>query len=331
MTELALETNLTDQQREYLQMVQNSAGALLETINSILDFSKIEAGKMELETIDFTLWETVTGALKPLAIMARNKRVELLYDEEVGVPERIRGDPGRLRQALINLVGNAVKFTDEGTVKLTVSRVESGEPGVRLRFEVVDTGIGVPKDKLGDIFESFQQVDGSMSRRFGGTGLGLAITSGLVGLMNGELVARSEEGVGSTFSFSALFGEADEERLPSPPDRLARGTAHPHGGRSRVEPRDPLGLREADGHGGHRGWLGRRRPAGPRRAAYRARQADTDRAPRLPQCPRWTASSWPSACAPIPATRIWSWSRSPPRVGRATGRAASGWGSHPIC
>jgi len=208
MTELTLDTVLTDQQREYLQMVQASAGSLLDVINSILDFSKIEAGKMELEQIDFTLWETVTGALKPLALSGRHKGIELLYDEGPNVPERLRGDPGRLRQALTNLVGNAVKFTEEGTVRLTVHRAESTDTEIRLRFTVTDTGIGIPPDKLEHIFGSFNQVDGSMSRRFGGTGLGLAITSGIVSMMGGRITVESQERAGSTFSFEADFTEA---------------------------------------------------------------------------------------------------------------------------
>ena len=217
MTELALETDLSDLQREYLQMVRQSAEALLETINSILDFSKIEAGKMELEAIDFTLWETVTGALKPLALTARKKMVELLYDEGPEVPERLRGDPGRLRRALINLVGNAVKFTPAGSVRLTITRLDTGSDELRLRFEVKDTGIGIPADKLRHVFRSFNQVDGGMSRRFGGTGLGLAISAGIVGMMNGELEVESEEGEGATFHFTARFGEADDRTRPQRP------------------------------------------------------------------------------------------------------------------
>jgi two-component system sensor histidine kinase/response regulator len=217
MTELTLDTNLTDQQREYLLMVQASAGALLDVINSILDFSKIEAGKMELEQIDFTLWETVTGALKPLALTARNKDVELLYDEGLDVPERLRGDPGRLRQALINLSGNAVKFTESGFVRLSVHRVESDGPGIQLRFAVTDSGLGIPSEKVEHIFGSFNQVDGSMSRRFGGTGLGLAITSGIVQMMGGQIEVESEVGKGSTFSFLANFEPAKEATRATTP------------------------------------------------------------------------------------------------------------------
>lgn len=224
MTELTLDTDLTDQQREYLQMVHTSAGSLLHVINSILDFSKIEAGKMELEQIDFTLWETLTGAIKPLDLTGRNKGVELLYDEGPNVPERLRGDPGRLRQALTNLVSNAVKFTEQGFVKLTVHRVDSQDSSIRLRFAVTDTGIGIPDDKLEHIFGSFNQVDGSMSRRFGGTGLGLAITSGIVNMMGGQIVVESEEGKGSIFSFVSDFSAATQPvHTTAPPARDLTG------------------------------------------------------------------------------------------------------------
>ena len=209
MTELTLDTTLSGQQREYLQIVHNSARALLETINGVLDFSKIEAGKLELEAIDFTLWESVTGALKPLSLAAHEKGVALLYDEDADVPERLHGDPGRLRQAIINLVGNAVKFTAEGSVRLSVSVAGSDGDEIMLRFAVHDTGIGIPADKLDNIFESFAQVDGSMTRRFGGTGLGLPITAGLVELMGGKLTVDSEPGRGSVFTFVARFGRED--------------------------------------------------------------------------------------------------------------------------
>jgi PAS domain S-box-containing protein len=218
MTELALDTELSDQQREYLQMVQSSALALLDVINSVLDFSKIEAGKLQIEAIDFTLRETLTGALKPLGIVANKKGLELLYDEGPGIPERMRGDPGRLRQVLVNLVGNAVKFTERGEISVTIERVRDVEDGIELRFEVRDTGIGIPADKLDYVFESFHQADGSMSRRFGGTGLGLSIASGIVEVMGGEILVESTEGVGSTFHFSVPFGHAQQAvRAPTLP------------------------------------------------------------------------------------------------------------------
>jgi len=210
MTELALDTPLTDQQREYLQMVQGSALALLDVINSVLDFSKIEAGKLQIEAIDFTLRETLTGALKPQALVAQRKGVELLYDEGPDMPERLRGDPGRLRQVLVNLVGNAVKFTERGEVRLTVEKVEDLADGLTVRFEVSDTGIGIPADKLDSIFDAFTQADGSTSRRFGGTGLGLSIASGLVEMMGGKIDVESREGAGSTFSFTVPFGHAHQ-------------------------------------------------------------------------------------------------------------------------
>jgi CheY-like chemotaxis protein len=210
MTELTLDTELSDQQREYLQSVQTSGRALLDVINEVLDFSKVDAGRVELEEVEFTLWETATGALKPLAVSAHTKGVEVLYDEGPDVPERVRGDPGRLRQSLINLVGNAVKFTDEGTVQLTVRHVSSSDDVVRVRFEVRDTGIGIPADKLEHVFGSFNQVDSSVSRRFGGTGLGLSITSRIVQMMGGEIEVESELGTGSTFSFEANFKPATE-------------------------------------------------------------------------------------------------------------------------
>ena len=214
MTELALDTPLTDQQREYLQMVQGSALALLDVINSVLDFSKIEAGKLQIEAIDFTLRDTLTGALKPQALVANRKGVELLYDEGTGIPERLRGDPGRLRQVLVNLVGNAVKFTDKGEVRLGVEKVEDRDDGLTIRFEVSDSGIGIPANKLDYIFEAFTQADGSTSRRFGGTGLGLSIASGIVDMMGGRIQVESREGEGSTFHFTVPFEHGQQAARP---------------------------------------------------------------------------------------------------------------------
>jgi PAS domain S-box-containing protein len=224
MTELALETDLTRQQREYLEMVQGSALALLDVINSVLDLSKIEAGKLQIEEIDFTLRDTVTGALKPLAITANKKNVELLYDEGLGIPERLRGDPGRLRQVLVNLVGNAVKFTEDGEVRVSLRKLRDLDDGVELGFEVSDTGIGVPADKLDHIFESFSQADGSTTRRFGGTGLGLSIASGIVQSMGGTIEVESEEGAGSTFRFNARCGLSHQPaRAPTLPTSKIQG------------------------------------------------------------------------------------------------------------
>jgi len=224
MTELALDTDLTKQQREYLEMVQGSALALLDVINSVLDFSKIEAGKLQIEEIDFTLRDTLTGALKPLALTANEKGLELLYDEGPGIPERLRGDPGRLRQVLVNLVGNAVKFTSEGEVRVSMHKVRDLDGAVELAFEVSDTGIGIPEDKLDYIFESFSQADGSTNRRFGGTGLGLSIASGIVRMMGGQIEVTSKEDVGSTFAFKGTFQLSQQPaRSPMLPSSEIRG------------------------------------------------------------------------------------------------------------
>jgi len=202
MTDLALETELTPEQREYLAMVKSSADSLLVIINDILDFSKIEAGKMALEAIDFNLPQTLRDALRPLAVKAGQKGLELVIDIAPEVPVAVVGDPSRLRQILINLVGNAIKFTHLGDIVVrVVARPAEGGQSL-LHFAVEDTGIGIPGAKQGAIFDAFSQADTSITRRFGGTGLGLAICKRLVDLMDGQIWLDSEEGVGSTFHFS---------------------------------------------------------------------------------------------------------------------------------
>jgi two-component system sensor histidine kinase/response regulator len=208
MTGLALQTRLTDEQRDYLGTVKSSGEALLDLINDILDFSKIEAKHLDLEHTPFDLRETVGDACKVLALRAGEKGVELALDIETDVPERVLGDAGRLRQVLLNVIGNAVKFTNEGEVVLTVSLDRSTSDEVRLTFTVRDTGIGIPEDKLAHIFQAFTQADSSTTRRFGGTGLGLAIAERLVELMGGRIWAESVVGKGSTFHFTAAFGRA---------------------------------------------------------------------------------------------------------------------------
>jgi two-component system sensor histidine kinase/response regulator len=217
MTRLALATDLTPLQREYLEVVDQSAEALLAVINDVLDFSKIEAGKLEIDPVEFALRDALGDALRTLAPRAQAKGLELACDVAASVPDEIVGDPGRLRQVVLNLAGNAVKFTDRGEVVVSVGLVEARPGAVRLHFAVSDTGIGIPPEKLGRIFAPFEQADGSTTRKYGGTGLGLTISARLVALMGGRLRAESEPGVGSTFAFSAAFG------LPaSPRPRPAR-------------------------------------------------------------------------------------------------------------
>jgi len=205
MTELALETDLTDEQEDYLSTVKSSAHSLLTLINDILDFSKIEAGKLDLDEGVFGLRENIDSAMKVLAVRAHSKGLELICDITSDVPELLVGDAGRLCQVIINLVGNAIKFTDAGEVVLRI-RMESestGEAGIA--FEVCDTGIGITPVQQEKIFQAFEQADASTTRKYGGTGLGLSISSRLVRLMGGQLWVKSEIGNGSTFGFSARF------------------------------------------------------------------------------------------------------------------------------
>jgi PAS domain S-box-containing protein len=205
MTELALDTRLTADQRGYLTAVKNSADALLALINDILDFSKIEARKLDLDTIQFDLRDTLENALKMLALRAQEKGLELACHIRPDVPDALLGDPGRLRQIVFNLVGNAIKFTERGEVVLLAEVQTCSDDQVELRFAVTDTGIGIPPEKRQVIFDAFEQADRSMTRKYGGTGLGLAISSQLVKLMGGRLWLESRDGQGSTFCFTAPF------------------------------------------------------------------------------------------------------------------------------
>jgi PAS domain S-box-containing protein len=244
MTELALDTDLTEEQRDYLETVKSSADALLAVINDILDFSKIEAGMLDLERTDFPLRDSLGDTLKTLAQRAHHKGLELACHIAPEVPDPLVGDPHRLRQIVVNLVGNALKFTEQGEVVVEVSKIESTDDTdksalsvssvssvdsmpprstVCLHFEVHDTGIGIPADKQQVIFHAFEQVDSSTTRRYGGTGLGLAIASRLVGMMGGRMWVESELGRGSTFHFNVRFdvrqGPAAPQ-LPRPPRDL---------------------------------------------------------------------------------------------------------------
>jgi two-component system, sensor histidine kinase and response regulator len=206
MTELTLTTDLSRVQRENLSLVKSSADALLSVINDILDFSKIEAGKFSLDSRPFSLRSTLAETLKSVSLKAHEKGIELAYEVDPDTPEQVAGDPGRLRQIILNLVGNAVKFTEKGEVVLTVQRESQDADQVILQFSVRDTGIGIAPGDLSRIFEPFEQADNSATRHFGGTGLGLTISSRLVGMMQGRLWAQSEAGKGSTFYFTAKFG-----------------------------------------------------------------------------------------------------------------------------
>ena len=221
MTELALETELAPEQREYIQMVKSSADALLTVINDILDFSKIEAGRMDLNEAEFNLPRGIAEMVKALALRAHQKGLELVCDVRPNVPETVICDAVRLRQVLLNLAGNAVKFTAVGEVVIR-AELESEGPGdeVVLHFSVSDTGIGIPEEQRQRIFDAFVQADGSITRNYGGTGLGLAISSQLVGLMGGTIQVESEIGRGSTFHFTARFRRAADggESAPALPE-----------------------------------------------------------------------------------------------------------------
>ena len=218
MTELALDTDLTAQQREYLATVRSSADSLLAILNDILDFSKIESRKLELEAVPFSPRASIANALKPLAVRAYQKGLELICDIDPHVPAGVVGDLTRIQQVLTNLVGNALKFTERGHILVTVREDARTESSTKLHFSVTDTGIGIPPEQHHAIFEAFRQADGSTTRRFGGTGLGLTISATLAQLMGGRLWVESEPGAGSTFHFTVALDvtNAPEARRADP-------------------------------------------------------------------------------------------------------------------
>jgi PAS domain S-box-containing protein len=227
MTRLALDTTLTDEQRDYLRAAYMSGESLLNLINDILDFSKIEAGKMELESIEFNLRTLMAETMRTLAVRAQEKGLELVHSVDNDVPAVLTGDPGRLRQVLVNLVGNATKFTTSGEVVVRVQAQEMTTDHVNLLISVRDTGIGIAPDQVDQIFRPFEQGDASTSRRFGGTGLGLAVCYQLVGLMHGRIWVESKLGVGSTFLFTGRFERGEQPGRPRAFERLSHLAAMP--------------------------------------------------------------------------------------------------------
>lgn len=215
MTQLLLDTELTVEQRDLLMSMMSSAEALLQIINDVLDFSKIEAGRLELDPIDFRLRFALGEVLNALAVPAGLKRLELACNVASNVPDTLIGDLGRLRQIVVNLVGNAIKFTTSGEVVVSVDVEELAANEVVLRFTVRDTGIGIRQDKMAQIFRPFEQADGTMTRRFGGTGLGLSISSKLVELMQGRIWVESQPGIGTKFFFTARFHHRKATPLPT--------------------------------------------------------------------------------------------------------------------
>ncbi len=225
MTELVLDTNLSEEQREHLLIVKSSSEALLTVLNDILDFSKIEAGKLQIESISFNLLRTIDDTLRTLALRAHDKGLELVSDIAPDTPKFVIGDPGRLRQIIINLIGNAIKFTERGEIVLAVACDITADKKAKLRFSVTDSGVGITPSKLANIFDAFSQEDSSITRKYGGTGLGLTISGRLAEALGGGIWVESEVGKGSTFHFSTLFAvdeDKEEEYVPDIVDLSGR-------------------------------------------------------------------------------------------------------------
>ncbi len=215
MTDLALEKAVDAQQRKYLETVKLSADSLLSLINDILDFSKIEAGQMELDEHTFILAEAVEAAVRTVSVLSKEKGLDILVDIASDVPEAMEGDRLRFRQIILNLLSNAIKFSEHGPIRIQVTLADSGPETLTIQVSVIDKGIGVKADKVSSIFSAFSQEDSSVSRKFGGTGLGLAICRQLCELMDGSISVESEQGKGSTFTFTVIFGRAVAVPLPT--------------------------------------------------------------------------------------------------------------------
>ena len=226
MTALTLRTDLTVDQREYLEMVRTSADALLSLIGDILDFSKIEAGRLDLEPVPFKVDEVIGNSVRTLALRAHHTGLSVTHDIASDVPATLVGDPLRLRQVLVNLLANAIKFTERGGVVVTVTMESQEDDAVVMKVSVKDTGVGIPKDKQKVIFEAFSQADGSTTRKYGGTGLGLAISTRLVEMMGGRLSVESEEGKGATFSFTSRFSKRRRAGRSLPSQTAAAADIH---------------------------------------------------------------------------------------------------------
>jgi CheY-like chemotaxis protein len=225
MTGLVLETDLSDEQREFLNDARKSAESLLALLNDILDFSKIEAGRMDLFPIAFSLRDCLKNAASALTVNAEQKGLRMMVEVGPETPDAVIGDPLRLRQVLLNLLNNAVKFTHAGSIEMRAGLYERREDSLTLHFSVSDTGVGIPPDKIEAIFEAFRQADGSVTRTYGGTGLGLTICARLVNLMGGRVWVESEPGMGSIFHFTAVMQEAAE--IPDGHDAPVRPALQP--------------------------------------------------------------------------------------------------------
>ncbi|HYE73003.1 MAG TPA: ATP-binding protein, partial [Blastocatellia bacterium] len=226
MTELALETDLTDEQRDYLNTVKFSAEALLTIINDILDISKIEAGKLDLSPTSFDLQNYILQTLQPFTVKAEQKGILLICETEPSVPSNIVSDPVRLRQIITNLVSNALKFTEQGQVTIKIGSEPVSDKKIRLKFAVTDTGIGIPLESQQIIFEAFSQADGSTTRKYGGTGLGLTISKRLTEMMDGEIWVESKPGSGSTFYFTVLVETSSTTSLDKEKEASSISVAH---------------------------------------------------------------------------------------------------------